>query len=60
MIKELEDEFKEGDFECLPENSEKCISFSVPIKKECIYDNNEIRTYKINFIDSYRFMCSDS
>ena len=59
IIKELAEEFKEGDFECLAENSEKYISFSVPIKKECIHDTNEIITYRIKFIDSYRFMCSN-
>ena len=31
IIKELAEEFK-GEFECLGENTEKCISFSVPIK----------------------------
>ena len=59
IIKELVEEFKEEDFDCLAENSEKYISFSVPIKKECIHDANEIITYRIKFIDSYRFMCSD-
>ena len=34
--KELAEEFK-GEFECLGENTEKYISFSVPIKKE--HDN---------------------
>ena len=57
IIKELAEEFKEGDFECLAENSEKYISFSVPIKKECIH--NETITYRIKFIDSYRFMRSN-
>ena len=33
IIKELAEEF-EGEFECLGENTEKCITFSVPIKKE--------------------------
>ena len=33
MIKELAEEFQ-GEFECLGENTEKYISFSVPIKKE--------------------------
>ena len=44
----------EGDFECLGENKEKYITFSVPIKKE----SNEGGTiiYKIKFIDSFRFM----
>ena len=35
---------------------EKYISFSVPIKKETINDNKETITYKIKFIDTYRFM----
>ena len=30
----------------------------MPIKKEIIGDTNEIITYKIRFIDSFRFMCS--
>ena len=33
---------------------EKYISFSVPIKKEC-HDGKTI-TYKLRFIDSFRFM----
>ena len=33
IIKKLAEEF-DGDFECLDENKEKCITFSVPIKKE--------------------------
>ena len=33
VIKELAQEF-EGELECLGENTEKCITFSVPIKKE--------------------------
>ena len=33
VIKELAEEF-EGEFECLGENTEKYITFSVPIKKE--------------------------
>ena len=56
IIKELAEEFKEGDFECLAENSDKYISFSIPIKKIQVKDTNEIITYRIKFIDSYRFM----
>ena len=56
IIKELVKEF-EGNFECLGENTEKYITFSVPIKKKIINQNLEI-TYKIKFIDSYRFMAS--
>ena len=54
IIKELAKEFN-GNFECLGENTEKYITFSVPIKKEIRNKNIEI-TYKIKFIDSYRFM----
>ena len=60
-IKELAEEF-EGEFECLGENTEKYITFSVPIKKETTKKdkngNDKITkiSYKIKFIDSYRFM----
>ena len=53
IIKKLAKEF-EGEFECLGENTEKYITFSVPLKKE---NNNDKKiTYKLKFIDSYRFM----
>ena len=52
IIKELAKEF-----ECLGENTEKYITFSVPIKKKIDNEDLEI-TYKIKFIDSYRFMSS--
>ena len=55
IIKELAEEFK-GEFECLGENPEKYISFSVPIKKE--NNNGETITYKIKFVDTCRFMQS--
>ena len=55
IIRELAEEFK-GQFECLGENTEKYITFSVPIKKE--HDNDKTITYKIKFIDSCRFMPS--
>ena len=56
IIKELVKDF-EGNFECLGENTEKYITFSVPIKKKI--DNKDLEiTYKIKFIDSYRFMSS--
>ena len=47
----------ENNFECLGENTEKYITFSVPIKKKIENKDLEI-TYKIKFIDSYRFMAS--
>ena len=56
IIKELVKEF-DGNFECLGENTEKYITFSVPIKKKIENKDIEI-TYKIKFIDSYRFMSS--
>ena len=40
IINELANEFK-GQFECLGENTKKCIIFSVPIKKEL--DNGKIQ-----------------
>ena len=56
IIKELACEF-EGNFECLGENTEKYINFSVPIKKRIENKNMDI-TYKIKFIDSFRFMAT--
>ena len=56
IIKELVKEF-EGNFDCLGENTEKYITFSVPLKKKIEKKNLEI-TYKIKFIDSFRFMSS--
>ena len=56
IIKELVKEF-EGNFECLGENTKKYITFSVPIKKKIENKDLEI-TYKIKFINSYRFMSS--
>ena len=56
IIKELVKEF-DGNFEYLGENTEKYIRFSVPLKKEIKNKNKIIEiTYKIKFIDSYRFM----
>ena len=54
IIKELVKVF-EGNFECLGENTEKYITFSVPINKKIENKDLEI-TYKIKFIDSYRFV----
>ena len=55
-MKELVKEF-EGNFDCLVENTEKYITFSVPLKKKIENKNLEI-TYEIKFIDSFRFMSS--
>ena len=53
IIKQLAEEF-EGEFKSLGENTEKYVTFSAPLKKE--NDNGKIITYKLKFIDSYRFM----
>ena len=53
IIKKLAKEF-EGQFKCLGENTKKCITFSVPIKKQL--HNDKTVTYKLKFIDSFRFM----
>ena len=53
IINELAEEFK-GKRNCIRENMEKYITFSVPIEKEC--DENKIIAYKLRFIDSFRFM----
>ena len=63
IIKELAEEF-EGEFECLGENTEKYRTFSVPIKKEITKKDKNADdkimkiSYKIKFIDSFRFMAS--
>ena len=60
IIKELAEKF-EGEVQCLGENIEKHITFSVPIKKKTMKNgngNDKITKilYKIKFIDSYIFM----
>ena len=55
-IRELASKF-DGNFECLGENTEKYITFSVPIKKRIENKNRNI-TYKIKFINSFRFMAT--
>ena len=58
IIKDLAEKFRGEDFECSGENTEKYISFLVPIKKEGDNDSGETITYKIKFIGSCRFMPS--
>ena len=53
ILNQLAIEFK-GELNCIGDNIERYITFSVPIKKEC--DNNKIIAYKLKFIDSFRFM----
>ena len=49
IINQLAEEFK-GDLNCIEENIEKYITFSVPIKKEC--NNGKTITRKLRFIDT--------
>ena len=63
IIKELAEEF-EGQFICLRKNTEKYITFSVPIAKEVtrIDKKGKVITktisYRSQFIDSAKFMAS--
>ena len=50
IINQLGEEFK-GELNCIGENMEKYITFSVPIKKEC--DDSKTIAYKLRFIDSF-------
>ena len=53
IINQLAIEFK-GEVNCIEDNMEHYITFSVPIKKE--FNNGKTVTYKLKFIDSIRFM----
>ena len=53
IIKQLAKEFK-SNFNCIGENTEKYVTFSVPIKKEL--KNGKVIIYTLKFIDSFRFM----
>ena len=53
IINKFAKEFN-GQLECLGENAEKYITFSVPISKEL--DNGKKIVYILKFIDSFRFM----
>ena len=61
IINQLAIEYK-GELNCIGDNMEKYITFSVPIKKEVNnYDGNDSKkkktiTYKLKFIDTFRFM----
>ena len=57
IIKELVKEF-DGHFDCSGENTEKYITFSVPLKKKIENKASIEINYKIKFIDSCRFMPS--
>ena len=53
IINQLAIEFN-GKINCIGDNMENYITFSVPIKKEL--NNGKAVTYKLKFIDSCRFM----
>ena len=64
IIKQLTEEF-EGKFKCLGENTEKYITYSLPIKKEVAnddYDDDDdgekkkTAEYRLNFLDRCRLM----
>ena len=59
IITELAKEFR-SELQCIPVNTNKYMSFSIPIKKK-VYANSintkkKVVTYKLNFIDSARHM----
>ena len=56
VIKKLAEEFK-SNFECLGENTEKYITFLVPLRKE--NDNGEIITYKLSLLTAIDLYLSE-
>ena len=56
VTKKLAEEFK-SNFECLGENTEKYITFLVPLKKE--NDNGEIITYKLSLLTAIDLYLSE-
>ena len=58
IIKELAEEFKKQ-FTCLGQNTETCITFTVPIEKKVTrIDGEQIIYYILKFIDTAKFMAS--
>ena len=55
IINKLAEEIK-GELNCIGENMEKYIAFSVPIKNKC--DDGKTITYKLRFIECFRFMAT--
>ena len=53
IINQLAIEFK-GELNCIGDNMEKYITFSVPIKIEVINNNGDKKTITYKLIDSYR------
>ena len=53
IIKELAKDFK-SNMNCRSENTEKYMTFSIPIKKQ--KENGKLITYRLKFVDTARFM----
>ena len=53
IINQLVEEFK-GDLDCIGQNMEKYITFSVPIKKKC--GDGKTIAHNFKFIASFRFI----
>ena len=54
IIKELATEFDCGEFKCLAENTEKYVSFSVPIKKQ--YNDWKVEMFEIEFVQTFKIL----
>ena len=59
IINQLPIEFK-GELNCIGDNMEKYITFSVPIKIEVINNNGDKKTITYKLIDKYRLRIYDS
>ena len=59
MLNQLAIEFK-GELNCIGDNMEKYITFSVPIKIEVINNNGDKKTITYKLIDKYRLRIYDS
>ena len=55
MIRELVEEF-ENQFTCLVENSEKYITFSIPIQKEVIRTDKNGENLQNNYLTDYNLL----
>ena len=58
IIKQISEDFN-GNFTCTGENTEKYITFSMNVvKKDTSIKKKRPETFRLRFIDSYRFMGS--
>ncbi|MCE2507636.1 MAG: hypothetical protein J4F36_14445, partial [Nitrosopumilaceae archaeon] len=59
FIQELARQFNKNDIRCLAENSEKYISFNVPLAVPLAGEGEQVfKKIELRFLDSYRFMQS--